>query len=380
MSMTIPGGIKEVELSGFKSVKHEVLPMNNLNIFIGANGSGKTNFISLFQMMQFYLRNRSGLDEYVGRSGGSEYLLHYGSKITDTIKTSLTIQSKTGINEYIVELGCALGDTLFFKNEQISYTPNRKDKRPSIPLGSGNKSSRLLQIGTDDSEFKFYNKTISTIRSLLSDICFYQFHDTSRESYIRKNSNIEDNRYLRSDGGNLGAFLYMLDKNNPSMFSSIVDIIKQIAPFIGDIILEPDYHSSYVKLKWRESYNSNYIFDVSQMSDGSLRSIALITLLSQPRLPKVICIDEPELGLHPEAISILADLIKSASEKCQIIIATQSPALIDFFEPEDIIVVNKVHGETKFERLDYDKYKAWLDDYSLSTVWNTNIFGGRPQR
>jgi len=116
------------------------------------------------------------------------------------------------------------------------------------------------------------------------------------------------------------------------------------------------------------------------MSDGTLRSIALITVLLQPRLPSVVCIDEPELGLHPAAISILADLIKCASEKCQVIIATQSSALIDYFLPEDIVVVNKVQGETKFERLSYETYKDWLDEYSISTIWDTNIFGGRPQR
>jgi len=380
MSMTISGGIKEVELAGFKSVKHGLLPLNNLNVFIGANGSGKTNFISFFQMMQFYLNSRDGFEEFVGRNGGSEYLLHFGSRVTDTIKARLAIHSETGRNEYEAELGCALGDTLFFKSEKVSYSRHGAETRPPIPLGSGNKSSRLLQIGIEDREFEKYLRTISAIRSLLRNMRFYQFHDTTQNAYIRRTTHTEDNSYLRSDGGNLGAFLYMLKEERPKTYYSIVDIIKQVAPYIGDIVLETDYNSPYIKLKWKETFHSNYVFDVSQMSDGSLRAIALITVLLQPTLPSVICIDEPELGLHPAAISILADLIKCASEKCQVIIATQSPALIDYFSPEDIVVVNKVQGETKFERLEYEKYKVWLDEYSLSTVWDTNIFGGRPQR
>ena len=380
MPFIIPCGIKEVELSGFKSVKHEVLPMKSLNVFIGANGSGKTNFISLFQMMQFFMNSGDGLGEFVGRNGGSEYLLHFGSKATDTIKARLTLHSETGIDEYIFELGYALGDTLYFKNEQVSYSPYGSNDRTLISLGSGNKSSQLLQIRAKDTAFDEYCRTIATIRILLSNMRFYQFHDTTREAYIRKTTHQEDNSYLRSDGGNLGAFLFMLKERSPKTYSSIVEIIKQIAPFIGDIILEPDYYSSYIKLKWKETSRSDYVFDVSQMSDGSLRSVALITALLQPKLPSVLCLDEPELGLHPEAISILADLIKCASEKCQVIIATQSQSLIDYFSPEDIVVVNKAHGETKFERLDYEKYKDWLDEYSLSTVWDTNVFGGRPQR
>jgi len=379
--MTILDGIKEIELSGFKSVKHETLALNNLNIFIGANGSGKTNFISFFQMLSFYLSSPTGLSEYVGRNGGAEYLLHFGAKHTDTIRAKLTMISKTGENEYSVELGTSLGNTLFFKDERVRFTRySGSETSTPIPLGSGGRTSRLLQIGEEDTEYKRYYKTIATMRVMLNRMRFYQFHDTTRDAYIRKDVHIEDNAYLRSDGGNLGSFLYMLRNKSPRTFSYILDVIKQIAPFIDEIILEDDYNSSHIKIRWKEKYQTNYDFDVAQMSDGTLRAIAIVTVLMQPKLPSVICIDEPELGLHPEAISILSDLIKCASEKCQIIIATQSSSLIDYFSPEDIVVVNKLRGETHFERLEYDKYRAWLDEYSLSTIWDTNIIGGRPQR
>jgi predicted ATPase len=372
--------ISEIEINGFKSIRQLTkFPLDNINILIGANGSGKTNFISFFKMVQFYLNSLDGLNEYVGQNGGAGFLLYFGSKNTSAISAKITLATSAGSNEYYVELGVSVGDKLYFKDEKVSYSSYQyKEKNNPIHLGGGGKESRLLQIGENEDEYKKTLKTIRTIKRLLKEMSFYQFHDTSKEAYIRKSSRIDDNRYLRSDGGNLSSFLYMLRERYPSFYKDIVEITKQVAPYIGDVVLENEYNSPYVKLSWKENFNSNYSFDVGQMSDGTLRAIALITLLTQPNPPAVICIDEPELGLHPEAIAILADLLKCASEKSQIIISTQSPALVDFFEPENIVVVNRIQGETSFERLAFDKYKAWLEQYSLSQAWDANVFGGRP--
>ena len=373
--------LSEIELAGFKSIKRmRKLKLDNLNILIGANGSGKTNFVSFFKMLQFYLNNRDGLSEFVNKHGGASGLLHYGSKITDTISAKLTITTPSGENNYSVEFGIAQGDSLYFKDEKVSYTSkDRKAKSDPIHLGSGGKESRLLQVGENDEQYDRYSlRTIKTIKSLMQGMSFYQFHDTTPEARIRGASHINDNQYLRSDAGNLPSFLRMLGEKNPRSYNRILDIARQIAPYIGDITIGSEYDSPYVKLKWNESVNLDYSFDAGQMSDGSLRAIALVTLLSQPKLPAIICIDEPELGLHPEAIAILADLLKCASETSQIIISTQSSALVDFFEPENIIVVDRIQGETQFNKLEYDKYKPWLEEYSLSQIWNANIFGGRP--
>lgn len=164
----------------------------------------------------------------------------------------------------------------------------------------------------------------------------------------------------------------------PQVYTSIISVTKQIAPYIDKISIEEEYASSFVRLKWTEKAGDAYSFDASQMSDGTLRALALVTLLMQPQKPPMICIDEPELGLHPEAIMILGDLIKIASESTQIIISTQSTKLIDCFEPEDIIVVDRMNGNTIYNRLEFEKYKTWFDDYSISETWDTNVFGGRP--
>jgi predicted ATPase len=270
---------------------------------------------------------------------------------------------------------------LYFKDERVNYAAHYQEERSRlVPLGSGGKATRLVQISNDDNEYKKYMTTISNIRNYLRNIRFYQFHDTTPEAFIRKATHRENDSYLRSNGANLGTFLFMLSDRYPKTFETIQNTVRQIAPFIKELLLENEYNPEFVKLRWREHKQAGYYFDTAQFSDGTLRAIALVTALLQPILPTVMCIDEPELGLHPEAIAILADLIKDASERCQILIATQSPTLIDHFEAEDIVVVNKRNGETQFERLSYERYKDWLSEYSLSATWNTNIFGGRPQR
>ncbi|MDR1193219.1 MAG: AAA family ATPase [Peptococcaceae bacterium] len=372
--------IAEIEINGFKSIKRlPALSLNRLNLLIGANGSGKTSFVSFFKMVQFYLGSLNGLSEYVGQNGGAEFLLHFGSRHTDTISAKFKIKTGAGINEYQVELGTSIGDTLYFKDEKVCFSANRlKEKNKPLPLGGGGKESRLHQIREDDAEYNTAHKTIRSIKRLMGEPRFYQFHNTSKDAYIRKSSQVEDNRYLRSDGGNLSSFLYMLKEDYPDSYKTILEITGRIAPYIESIRLENEYNPRYVKLNWTEAGYGDYSFDVGQMSDGTLRAMALITLLVQPNPPRIICIDEPELGLHPEAIAILGDLLKCASEKSQIIVSTQSPALVDLFEPEDIIVVNRVQGESRFERLDPQKYSAWLEEYSLSQMWNANVFGGRP--
>lgn len=379
MSTTVNGAISKIKLSGFKSIKSTEIDFNNLNVFIGANGSGKSNFISFFQMLQFFLNNHEGLPEYVGRNGGAHALLYFGTSVTNSIEAQLEFNTDSGKNIYCVELGTQIGDKLFFKDERVSFSSRQFSKPNSpIPLGSGGESSRLLQVDDGDQYSKRQLNTIRSIRNIMRKWCFYQFHDTTKNAFIRGSANKNDSAYLRSDAGNLAAFLFMLQEKFPKCFLTITNTIKQIAPYIDQIRVDEEYASSRVRIKWSEKPYNDYFFDVSQMSDGTLRAFALVTLLLLPYKPPVICIDEPELGLHPEAILIIGDLIKIASEESQIILSTQSPALIDCFEPEDIIVADRSDNTTHFNRLDAEKYKIWFDDYSISEIWNTNIFGGRP--
>jgi predicted ATPase len=117
------------------------------------------------------------------------------------------------------------------------------------------------------------------------------------------------------------------------------------------------------------------------LSDGTLRFICLTTLLLQPKslLPDTLLIDEPELGLHPFAINLLADMLQEAAESKQVIVSTQSVELLNAFQPEDVVVVQREEDASVFKRLDKAALSDWLaDDYSLGELWKRNILGGRP--
>ena len=191
---------------------------------------------------------------------------------------------------------------------------------------------------------------------------------------------MSDNRYFRPDGSNLVSILYYLRKKHRISYNLVQKTVRLVAPFFEDFVLNPlALNPDMIALQWRQKGSDEY-FDMAHFSDGSLRFIALATLLLQPEIlcPSVTLIDEPELGLHPFAITILASLIKRASVHTQIIVATQSSLLLDHFEPEDVIVTNRINGQTEFKRLNREAPDTWLEDYSLGELWEKNEFGGRP--
>jgi predicted ATPase len=197
---------------------------------------------------------------------------------------------------------------------------------------------------------------------------------------MRRECQIDTNRSLNADAGNLPAMLYLYRERHATAYRRIVAAVKAVAPNFAEFILEPlRLNPRNISLRWR-AQGADYEFGPHQLSDGTLRAIALFTLLLQPEddLPKVIVLDEPELGLHPAALAVLADLLKSVSRHTQLLIATQSAALIDHFDVDDVITVNLRDGCSTFERLDPAGLKDWLQEYTLSELWQRNVIGGGP--
>jgi len=206
----------------------------------------------------------------------------------------------------------------------------------------------------------------------------YHFHDTSKSSPMKQPCNINDYYSFAVDGGNLPAFLYFIKKNHINSYSKIVKTIQRVAPFFHDFILEPDImNEDMIKLRWKHK-GSDLYFDVNDFSDGSIRFICLTTLLLQPNLPTIILLDEPELGLHPFALQILASLFRIASNKTQIIASTQSSTFVDFFDIKDVIVADIKEDATLFNRLDNEEYKEWFEEYTVGEMWQKNLIGGVP--
>lgn len=360
-----------ITVKGFKSIASiEKLKLGAINVVIGPNGSGKSNFIGVFSFLHAIREGR--LQDYVIKAGGAEKVLHFGSKVTKELHVRISFQD--GQNEYEIGLQPTDADELIQQSERVYFW--NKAKYPHGPMGEG-----LSRIGKEGgiSDPK-YSKIATYVRRHLDRWRLYHFHDTSSSSPMKKTADVNDNRYLRPDGSNLAAFLYYLRQKHEASYSLIRRTVQRVAPFFEDFLLEPQkLNPDKIRLEWRHKISEAY-FDASSLSDGTLRFIALATLFLQPDAyrPSVILVDEPELGLHPYAITMLASLVKQVSVKTQVILSTQSPLLLDHFQPEDVLVADLVNGGTQFTRLDSANLTTWLEDYSLGQLWEKNELGGRP--
>ena len=364
--------LEKITLKGFKTIKSlQDFEPGPLTTLIGPNGVGKSNFISFFRMMSWALADPNNLPLYVGQQGGAGTLLHDGSTRTREIETELTIRTDAGENQYAFRLVFAAGDTLIFADERYRFSDSSfANPAPWTETDAGHRTPRLLDRAAVDT-------TARVIRSLLQKIIVYQFHNTSDTARIRSKWSIYDNRFLKEDAANIAPVLLRLRDRDIRCYQRIVDTIRLVLPFFSDFVLEPDYSS--LLLGWREQ-NSDQVFNAAQASDGMLRVLALVTLLLQPEqdLPDVLILDEPELGLHPYAINVVGGLISGAAAHIQVIVATQSTLLVDCFEPENVVVVEREGRSSAFKRLDTAALKGWLEDYSLSELWQKNVIGGRP--
>jgi predicted ATPase len=333
--------LKRLDLKGYKSIKDVSLELRPLNVLIGANGSGKSNLVSFFNLLT-HMKVAGEFQRFIAISGGANSLLHYGAKLTREIDATLFCTINDSSCKYDIRLGLTAEDMLVLEEH--------------VPFD---------------------------LRDPILDNCrVFQFHDTSSTSNFRLNGDINRNRSLEGDGGNLAAVLYKIQQTEPECYQRIVGTIRQIAPFFGDFNLAPSaLNTNVIQLRWTER-DRDYDFGPHLLSDGTLRAMALVTLLLQPikDRPSLIIIDEPELGLHPSAIATLAGLLRSASEHSQIIVATESATLLDHFEPHDVVVTERCMGETVFKRLDSKDLQEWREDYCLSELWQKNVFGGEPSR
>jgi predicted ATPase len=362
-----------ITIRGFKSISSlEKLPLKPINLLIGPNGSGKSNFIGVFSFL--HAIREGHLRDYVTRAGGAEKLLHFGSKTTQEINLHLSFRNE--VNQYELKLAPTGDDGLYPTSEATFFWdkaqyPRKPFDEPLFARENGR------EAGISDPNLK---KTPGWVRARLGGWRLYHLHDTSSSSPMRKTAKVNDNDFLRPEGSNLASFLYYLRVKEETCYSLIRRTVQRVAPFFDDFRLEPlKLSPDDIKLEWRHK-NSDQYFDASSLSDGTLRFIALATLFLQGKehLPSVVLVDEPELGLHPYAIEMLAALIRHASTSTQVIVSTQSSLLLDHFGPEDVLVANRVGSATQITRLEPEVLSEWLKDYSLGQLWEKNEFAGRP--
>jgi predicted ATPase len=363
-----------ITIRGFRSIAAvEHVELRNINVLIGANGSGKSNFLSIFAFLREIREGR--LQDYVAKHGGADRILHFGAKATADLEVALRFEIEEGAkNTYRLRLSATTDDRLHPSDEWAGIwapdeftDPYEEQLLPRARSEAGISDPTLTRVA-------------GWVRYRLGTWTTYHFHDTSAHASLRKTAHLHDNRFLRPDGSNLAAFLYLLRERYPEAYRTILLAIQRITPFFGDFVLEPlALRPDAIRLEWRHKDSDKY-FDVSSLSDGTLRFIALATLLLQPKelRPPIILIDEPELGLHPAAITMLGSLVRMASNDSQVILSTQSSLFLDEFEPQDVLVAERVGMTTELRRLDPGPLQAWLEDYSLGQLWEKNELGGRP--
>lgn len=361
--------IEQIIIENFRSIRLQQINLRSLNVLIGSNGAGKSNFISFFELVQNIIKQNLG--GYVLGKGGANRLLYKGLKSSSYLRGLIDFSNT---NAFFFRLKPTVGNKLF-----IDYTG---DYFNSHQLKSKDYEKIWDKMVWDKSaeESDIINKTYRAphLIDFINDFIVYHFHDTSESSPMRGQCPIGDNVILRSDASNLAAFLYRLQQTEPLSFKLIENVVKSVAPYFKRFLLQPDRNDpKYITLEWEEVGSDMYL-DAYSLSDGTIRFIALATILLQPGLPSTIIIDEPELGLHPFAINKLCGLIRKASLKTQVIIATQSVNILDCFSPEDIITVDRQNSQTVFQRLDEKELKEWLEDYTLGEIWEKNVIGGQP--
>jgi predicted ATPase len=390
-ALGVEGRLKRIQIKGFKSIKDCDLELKPLNVLIGANGAGKSNFISFFKMLD--AMNRGEFELWSSQSpGGAAGILYLNPKFTTKIVASIEYQTeKTRMLFRFVMSYADTSEKFLFVREEFG---KKKEIFPNVETDDAFEyelySPRLLPsqmaFRSQESALSYFEpidanaaEARNVVRQILFGVQVYQFHDTSTNSRIRLTQTVDDDVSLKSDGGNLAAVLYRLKKFHTKHYKHIVKTIQLTAPFFKDFVLEPNGQN--IRLRYSE-IGSDTVFGAHQISDGTLRFMALMTLLLQPleQMPKVIIIDEPELGLHPHALELLLSIMRRISKNRQIIVSTQSVSLVDRLEPEDIVIVERHNSETQFKRLDDTHLSEWLEEYSLGELWEKNVLGGRPSR
>ncbi|MCP4359242.1 MAG: AAA family ATPase [Chloroflexi bacterium] len=374
------GPIHNITIEGFKSIRRlQNFELNKeLNILVGANGAGKSNFVEFFHLLHEMVEQR--MVATIRKKGGADAHLFLGPKETSQINSQILF----GWNGYEFSLEPTIDNSFIFGYERMYFDGAYGEE--SFNLGSGHEEAKLSQMYADEDDSSLKTRVARHVYPAVSSWVVYHFHDTSDTAPMLRPYTMRDNERLRSNGANLASILWHLKQKEPVIYELIRDTIRLVAPFFNDFLLRPRPSNGdlVLLLEWTQK-DSDYPFHPSQLSDGTLRFMALTTALLQPNPPTTILLDEPELGLHPYALGILAGLMKQAvkrpqkSRRTQLIVATQSATLLDAFMPEDIIVVDRKNGESRFRHLTENELSIWLDEeYTLGELWQKNIYGGTP--
>lgn len=359
--------LEAVTVRGYTSIQDARVELRDMNVLVGANGSGKSNFINALELLGRIIEER--LDGFISERGASE-ILH-------NLRRPIELEISSESNLYQATLAATHDDKLIFRSEATGYRSSPTASWTEKELGRHHPETLLHRLADEKGPRPSVERYVI---DMLRGCRVYHFHDTSDTAPMKYPVPTADNLALRADAGNLAAMLWMIREGSPATYRQIVGAVRQVAPFFGGFVLEPEIATDKIRLRWRHT-DSDRVFSAHQLSDGTLRFVSLATLLlDTARLPALVVLDEPELGLHPFAIVQLAGMLRAAAVTSQVVVATQSVTLIDQVDLSDLIVVDRARGTSTFTRPPLDQLRDWLDDYSVGDLWQKALIGGRPSR
>jgi predicted ATPase len=337
----------------------ELLP---LNVIIGQNASGKSNFIDVIKLLRSLPQDK-GLINLISKSGGINEWIWKGVKTNDFLEIEVQISWLFQLTTYKIRIVEAL-QRLGIESEQIiekGHTVNR------------NRTTKAEDSILSVNETNYRGASYSTVRAAFLNLAIYSDLQITRKSEIRSPKPSDAlNDFLAEDGSNLALILDNLNYRGKK--PEIMRNLQKFYPQFTDYLTTTQ--GGTIQLHLREGdYNP---ISAYRLSDGTLRYLCLLAILCHPEPPPLICIEEPETGLHPDILPTIAELMKEASQRTQLIVTTHSDILVSAFSdmPEAVLVCEKDEDGTHFKRLEAEKLKAWLDEYSLGDLWLKGEIGG----
>ncbi len=381
-------GIERIEIEGFRSLKHVVWEPSNLNVLIGPNGSGKSNVLTALQVLSASAdgRLRSVVDELDGIKlmawGHTARELTWWVKLGAAVRPSgrstkyrVTLSNRPGEVEYTVS-----DEELFswkgkFVNDKVNPLIVRHFQQAEMFDDSG-ASRKPMNVDPCETllsgQAAFANSEARQLRDILSAWKCHQYMPVTREAAIRRSVKSRREEQVQSDGQNLTCVIHSLYQQDESLTTSVNDAMRAALGHDFDKLVTPPAENTRVQLtlKWTSLQEP---LSALELSDGILRFLLLVTILSQPNPPPLIAIDEPETGLHPSMLPIIAEYAVEASEKTQVILTTHSPEFLSCFRD----VVPKVtiamweDGQTVLKTPPKDRLDYWLKEYSLGNLMSS---------
>jgi predicted ATPase len=422
-----------IKIDGFRSFKKVELDLSPLSVLIGPNNGGKSNFLDLMSLMAE--AGQGHLSDGIASRGGFRSVA-FGFSWSEDILVEFRFRAKRSMYGLAFPpLYGELGSDVRFKLglnfqpmapvvtlEEITEEPTPQQPQPiqvmkrskdgcvfrpvdqdtgwgtqetkppesegherkTVPLSILARALGAKRLESESELAIFQVKdlyrypTPYTLLKEFQEWTLYRDINVGPEAPVRLPALLRPTTRLSEDGANLSPVLHTIKERHRDSWEEILELLRTAYPGFRDITIPGEGGDGKVVLRWYEEPYAKDGVSVNLLSDGTLKFLCLIAILMTPAPPPLICIDEPELGLHPDWIKLVAEMMQSAAARTQLIVATHSPQIVAKLDPEQVIVTEKENGETHLRRLESRDLEKWLKEFNLSDLWLAGHFGGRP--